>query len=485
MRLRVESRTRPLLLLLLALLAFRAIAAMTLPLSFDEAYYWRWSQHLAPGYWDHPPLIAFVIRAGTALFGDTSVGVRFGAFLLSLVSTLAVWRAGAILFQSEYDGVLAALFLNLTLMMNVEALVATPDAPAMAFSALFLLALVKVQQTRQGAWWLVAGAVAGFSLLSKYTAPFLGAGALLWLAVVPEQRRWFASLLPYVGMALAVVIFLPNILWNADHAWITFERQFGRAGAGAGFTLRYLGEFLAGQFALASPFILVLALAGFARLVRRGGHRDPLMLVLALVLPATLYFLWHSLQARVEGNWPSFLYPMFALAAVAGMEGTGRAMAMVRKAAIPFALALTGIIYVQALSGFLPLSRDPLMRLLAINYQPVADRVENIRRQAGAGAILTTAYAQTGWLSFYLPSNTPVIQLNERQRWMAEPPPQAWVFERPMLYVTETHRDMAALLNERFAEVRLLTHIARVRNGREFERYAVYRVERPTRPILD
>ena len=57
-------------------LVLRAVLAALLPLSADEAYYWLWSRHLAAGYFDHPPAIAWLIRAGTSLFGDTPLGVR-------------------------------------------------------------------------------------------------------------------------------------------------------------------------------------------------------------------------------------------------------------------------------------------------------------------------------------------------------------------------------------------------------------------------
>jgi 4-amino-4-deoxy-L-arabinose transferase-like glycosyltransferase len=471
-------------ILLVILILLRAAAATALPLSFDEAYYWRWSQHLAAGYWDHPPLIAFVIRAGTALFGQTVVGVRFGALLLSLVATWAVWRSAALLLQSSSLGLLAALFFNLTLMVNVEGMVATPDAPAMAFSALFLFALAKLTTTGRGAWWIFAGAAAGFAMLSKYTAPFLGLGALLWLVAVPEERRWLRSPWPYFGAGLALFLFLPNLVWNSGNDWITFSRQFGRAGTG-GLTGRYLLEFLGGQIALATPFIFVLGLMGAARSTRAGLADPRLGLIAALLLPATLYFLWHSLHDRVQGNWPSFLYPVFSVAAAAAWHMRGRVASIARKLAIPVAVVLLGFVYVQALTGIVPLARDPVNRQLAINYAPVAAQIDALRKAQGAGAILTTGYAQTGWLSFYLPSNTPVIQLNERERWLAEPPLQTWLLEAPVLYVTEDWRDQSRLVGERFAEVTQIARIPRLRNGKLIEEYLVYRAQRPIRPVLD
>src|SRR6266568_9355989 len=84
--------------LILALVVLRLLAAAWTPLTFDEAYYWMWSKHLAFGYYDHPPMVAFVIRAGTLIAGDTELGVRLVSILLALPMSYAIYRSAAILF---------------------------------------------------------------------------------------------------------------------------------------------------------------------------------------------------------------------------------------------------------------------------------------------------------------------------------------------------------------------------------------------------
>ena len=113
----------------IGLIVVRAVAGAMLPASADEAYYWLWSLHPAAGYLDHPPAIAFLIRFGTALFGATPFGIRFGALLASMAATVFVWRSGAILAGEERTGVRAALYYNLTLTV-AAALAATQGARA-------------------------------------------------------------------------------------------------------------------------------------------------------------------------------------------------------------------------------------------------------------------------------------------------------------------------------------------------------------------
>jgi 4-amino-4-deoxy-L-arabinose transferase-like glycosyltransferase len=476
-----EGRNRALTLGIVGLILFRGLVAGFTPLSYDEAYYWLWSKHLAAAYYDHPPLIAYVIRSGTTLFGDTSWGVRSVPWLLSVAASWAIWESGKLILESEYGALIAALLFNLMPMIAVETLVATPDAPEIAATTILVLALAKVAQTGEGPWWIAVGIAAGFALLSKYTAFFLAVGILLWLAMVPKERHWFLSLWPYLGAAIALLMFLPVILWNAQHDWISFAKQFGRVETG-GFTLRYLGEFLGAQFGLATPFIAILGVAGiYAGLRTRDRMRSELTLLFALIAPAFLYFMWHALHDRVQGNWPSFLYSTIALAAAAAWIGMDERrqtypVRVSKTLAIPLAVAMVLLLYAQALWGIIPRVRDPVSRLLAVGMDRVAADIETMRTQTHARAVLTTSYALTGWFSFYLPSHSPVMQLNERLRYLNEPEPDRSLLEGPLLYVTEVRNDQSAFLAMRFAHVTPLGHIARVHNGATLDEYAAYSV---------
>src|SRR6266550_6013346 len=159
---------------ILALVMARLGAAAWTPLTFDEAYYWMWSKHLAGGYYDHPPGVAAVIRLGTMIAGDTELGVRLVSILLALPMSWAVYRSAAILFGGMRVATTATILLNVTLMAAVGTLIVTPDAPLLVASSFVLFFLAKVLETGRGAWWLAVGAAVGAALLSKYTSLFWG-----------------------------------------------------------------------------------------------------------------------------------------------------------------------------------------------------------------------------------------------------------------------------------------------------------------------
>ena len=244
---------------IVGLVVLRAVMAAQLPLSADEAYYWLWSRYPDLGYFDHPPMIAWLIRAGTFLFGNTPFGVRLAGIVLSLPASVFVWRAASLILKNEERAGHAALFFNLSLMVSVEMPAATPDMPSLVTTAAFVYFLARTEAEGDGRFWLGAGIAAGLGLLSKFSALFLGLGVLLWLILDRKARgRWLLSPWPYLGAVLALLIFAPNLVWQSQHHWESFVFQLARTtGAPVILTLRYLGEFIAAQFGLASPLIFV------------------------------------------------------------------------------------------------------------------------------------------------------------------------------------------------------------------------------------
>jgi 4-amino-4-deoxy-L-arabinose transferase-like glycosyltransferase len=433
------------LALVALLLILRAVMAALLPLSADEAYYWLWSKHLAAGYYDHPPMIAWLIRAGTLLFGDTPLGVRLMGVVLSFPAGWFVWKAGRLILGDDDRAGLALLFFNLTLMISVELLAATPDMPSVVTSAAFLYCLAQLQATQNGKWWLGVGVAAGLGLLSKFSALFLGAGTLLWLIVDARQRAWLRSPWPYMGASLALLIFSPNLVWQSQHHWQTFAFQFGRVGGGH-FTLRYLGEFLAAQMGLATPFLFLLMLVGLGHGMRQGSR---LLLPAILIWTGTGYFLEHALHDRVQGNWPCFLFPALAILAAEAfsLQGWRRWVSLL---AAPLAALLLLGVYVQALFMPLHLARDPLARILGRDFRPVGEIAAVIVRSHLADAILTTDYETTAWLRWDQP-DLKVVQINEPQRYPDAPVAPAALLKGQLLYIAELRRDQHQLVQHDFA----------------------------------
>jgi 4-amino-4-deoxy-L-arabinose transferase-like glycosyltransferase len=470
LRLPAGSTERWAFLAICGLTILRFALAAWLPLAFDEAYFWLWSKHLAISYYDHPPLIALTIRAGTLLFGDTQFGVRFVSLLASVAASWGVWRSGALLLGGARAGALACLFFNLTLMFAAESMSATPDALILAASSLVLFTLAKLEATHDGRWWIGVGLAAGMALLSKYTAFFLGAGIALWLIATPQGRVWLRTIWPYAAALLALAFLVPNLIWNAGHDWISFKFQFGRISQGGQPAWRFILEFVGSQFGLASPFILVLGAMSFVRESKFLRAAKPLAYCAASVWPALLYFAMHSLHSRVQGNWPSFVYP--ALAVLAAGAATipwksrfaQRSANLSRILAIPLAAAILVFVYAQAFFAVLPMGRhDPIARMMGVGFNNVAQDISAVAKARHATALVTTNYVMTGWLSFYLHREIPIIQMNEDYRWLSSPQASLADLNGRLLFVTQEPDKEMPFLDGRFAHVEKVARFERMR----------------------
>ncbi len=281
-------------ILILASTALRLFSACFLGLGNDEAYHWLYAEHPALGYYDHPPMMAWIETLGLALpgAGASTWALRIGFIALFAASTWLLANLTA-RFYGEQAGFLAALALNLTGYYGLAASTfALPDGPLLFF---WLLSLDRMsvalnpQDERRGRSvsppydgdaptilppyeggaptisppyeggarggpgerlspnlvpWLLVGLAWGGAMLSKYHGIFLPMGTALYLILHRPARRWLTHTGPYIAMAVALVVFSPVIIWNATHGWASFLFQGGRA-VGSAATFRPDGLLIA------------------------------------------------------------------------------------------------------------------------------------------------------------------------------------------------------------------------------------------------
>jgi hypothetical protein len=478
-------------LTILALVALRLVAAAFTPITFDEAYYWMWSKHLAGGYYDHPPMVAFVIRLGTMIAGDTELGVRLASILLALPMSWAVYHAAAVLFGGRQVAATAVILLNVTLMAAVGTMIVTPDAPLLVASSFLLFSLAKVLETGRGAWWLAVGLAAGAALLSKYTALLFGPAILIWLVAVPKLRRWLISPWLYLGGLVALLMFAPVILWNADHQWVSFIKQMGRARF-EDFKPVFIAELVPTQIAFATPLVFILGAMGLHALFhRRTGALAARVLINTMFWTIVAYFIWHSLHARVEANWFAPIYPPFMVAAAVAAvlvpwgPREQRLVDFCRRWAAPTGIAMFALLIVQANTGVLSgYRRDATVRSVGVGWRETAGEIERARVRAGATCVLAPDYGTTGWLAFYLPKGTCVAQQNQRIRWVNMPEPAASQLGGKLLYVRENFPGDHPL-KDNFARIERVGEVTRKRGPLVIETYALDVLEGPKGEVFD
>ena len=414
--------------LIAAMTALRLTYASLLDLRTDEAYYWTWSKENVLSFLDHPPMIAWFIRFGTAIFGDTNLGVRFAGILAMLVTQLLLADIVRRVTHDLRAVVIVLLLPEAALYYGLLMAKVSPDVALIPFATAMVWALIRLWESGDARWWLAAGVFGGLALLSKFTAVMLIPAVLAFMLVPDWRGRWLRSPYPWLAALIAIALFLPVLIWNAGHDWASFRFQFVRATAIHGWSLRTVGDFIGLQFGLVGFISLPVVLSALATTAWRGYRRfDAIAILLSTcVIVPFGYFFWRSLTLRVGDTWPMFMWPIgFAAAAIniTMLQREGRP-AMV-KSAVSWSLAAigSGIAFVVVVFFYYIVTPWNLMGRAdpgggEAGYEQIVDRAQAELQKTGATWIATTDYRTYAMLRWFFGDRVPVIQINERGRYL-------------------------------------------------------------------
>ena len=317
----------------------------------------------------------------------------------------------------------AALYYGL-LMTKVS-----PDVALIPFAVAMVWALIRLHESDNPRWWLAAGLFAGLALLSKFTAVMLLPAEAAFMLLPRWRARWLLSPYPWAAALIAVALFLPVLIWNAGHDWASFRFQLVRASATHDISLRTLGDFIGLQFGLVGFVLLPVVAFGLVLTAWRGYRRGDAVAILlsTSVIVPFVYFFWKSLSLRVGDTWPMFMWPIgFAAAAVniAMLPREGFSATTIRSsiwwanAAIVSGIGFVVLVflyYVAAPWNFIG-KNDPIGG--EAGYASVVERAQAELQTIGASWIATTDYRTYSMLRWYFAGRVPVIQINERDRYL-------------------------------------------------------------------
>src|ERR1700744_3111235 len=200
------------IVLISAMTVMRGVYAALLDLRTDEAYYWTWSKESVLSFLDHPPMIAWFIRFGTAIFGDTNLGVRFAGIVAMLVTQLLLADIARRVVSDIRAVIFALLMPEAALYYGLLMAKVAPDVALIPFAVAMLWALVRLTESGDQRWWLAAGLFGGLSFLSKFPALML-LPAIAAFMLVPDWRlRQLRSPHPWLGALVAPAPFSPGLL---------------------------------------------------------------------------------------------------------------------------------------------------------------------------------------------------------------------------------------------------------------------------------
>lgn len=255
----------------------------------DEAYYWVYSKYLDWGYFDHPPMIALLIRIGTIFFGG-ELAVRIVPLILNTATIYITEK----LTEKKSPFLFYAVVLSVAV-LQISGFVAVPDIPLMFFTALFFLVYRAYLQKPSWKNILLLGLVAACLLYSKYHA------VLIFVFILLSNWKLLKDWRVYIAGLIAFALFLPHLYWQYQHNWISVRYHLFESNVNP-YKLSYTTDYVLGQLLIAGP------LAGFilwpvAFLFRAKNAFEKSLQFTAIGF--FVFFLLSTLKGKVEPNWTS------------------------------------------------------------------------------------------------------------------------------------------------------------------------------------
>ena len=464
----------------------RLLVLSRLDLFPDEAYYWDWSRFLSGGYFDHPPMVAWLVFLSTSVLGDAYWGVKAVPLILGLGVTILACLFAKPYLKSSRSFVLLVIMASGTILYAAGGLILTPDIPFLFFWALGLFIGQKALFEDKVIAWPLLGVVCGLGLLSKYVyILFIGAFAL-FLLMDKDYRKLWLSWKPWTALILAIITFLPNVFWNARHEWVSYLFQFGH-GFNNDKTWPQIGlffEYLGGQIGLFSPFLSVVLVMAIVHYVRKSAKESKIFYLLIFLFVPLLFFAWSSFSARVEANWPApafltgFVLVIWYYERVENRVGTRRFILF----SITFTVILTALLFAHAARPFLPIPARQDRTLDPAGWSEFAFDIAALRRQVDPEKKLplcANTYQIASLLAFHSPDQprTWALNLDSRTNHYALLEERANVAFDTLFYVSNTRNgNMPNHMQKYFTSPELVSTVVRRFAPAEVDSFALFKV---------
>ena len=406
------------ILFLLSLTALRLIYISVIPLVPQEAYYWYYSLHPDLSYFDHPPMVAYSVWIGTHLFGNTIFGIKVMAVIWSALTNIFLyltmlnvrpWTAGG----DRKNYALAAVFLyNLTIFAHLYAVTMVPDTPLIFFWLVVIFFIQRFINDGRPQDLYLAGLTLGFALLSKYTAIAILPAILLIFIIDPSLRGWLIKPQPYLALILSSLVFMPVLIWNSNHDWVSLKFQFAdRSQELKTIQTKYVFQLIASQLFLLTPLPLILFLRTIKRILNDWKEKTAARYFFITGVFIIAGFSILSLKTLIKMNWLLPGYTGMILCAVLLFYRENLLQSRWYKTAVAVSLILVLVAYAILLIPNIPLGDGNTWS----GWKQSAARLAEIQSEKGGTEkvfIFANSYKTASLLKFYLSDDQPVYAQN-------------------------------------------------------------------------
>lgn len=278
--------------ILLIVFIVNIVQSFSTELLVDEAYYWVYSQNMAFGYFDHPPLVSLYVWLGDLIFAG-ELGVRFVSTIGFIIMLLLVWKIVDHPKKEEYKGLFLLLFLS-TALLNVYGFITVPDTPLLLFIAFFLWAYKRYLRTNSLLNCIIIAVAMAGMLYSKYQGILVIFFVLISnIKILRDPKIWLSGL-------LTILLFFPHLYWQYVHDFPSIRYHLFERASVASYKIEDTLLHFVNAIAIVGVTFIVLYKAFFKGLKRSTLFHKGLNYI---IIGFFLFFLLSSFRGHVQAQW--------------------------------------------------------------------------------------------------------------------------------------------------------------------------------------
>lgn len=371
-------------ILLLILVIINILQSYFTPLNSDEAYYWMYSKYPSWGYFDHPPMIAMMIKAGYALIAS-KLGLRLMVIAANLISLVLIWNLLDSNFRKSKANVLFFFLLVCSLpVINMYGFIATPDSPLVFFEVLILFLYKRFSEKNNWKYTLLLGISMAAIMYSKYH------GALLIILIILSDLKLLRNPKFYFAGIFALILFIPHVYWQVSNDFPSL--RYHLVDRVSGFKISEVPEYLMNTLIIQNPLVLPAAVILLIRRKTFDRFERTLVFIFTGIF---IFFLFSSFRYHVEPHWTALMTPPLIILTINSLKDFPKTDRYLKPVIIISTLLF--LVFRSAfMFDYLPLS------ILKKQYHDTRRRFVEIAKIAGdRPVVFTNSYQNPSRYTFY------------------------------------------------------------------------------------
>ncbi len=296
-------------LLIILFVRIYSIYVFNIPLHFDEAQYWGWSQKLEWGYFSKPPVLAWIIGVNTFFCGDTEFCIRLSSPILYFFSSIFVFLSTKLLSQNNFLSGFSAIVFNLIPGITFSSLINTTDVPLIFFSSLFgyLFFIIYKKKNPSYLYYFLLSLAFTLGFLSKYAMFYLLISLIILLLNYKNVRNKFVNLKGLFFIFSFFLLIIPHLYWNYDNGFVTFSHTADNANIQKiNINIEEFFLFILSQFVVFGVYPFYYIICRAVNIKKLNEEKEILYIFFFTPLIIVTFI---ALFSRANANWAVVGYP--------------------------------------------------------------------------------------------------------------------------------------------------------------------------------